>query len=412
MTQTPDNTPWRVQFSNDKRKDLLTACWGNGKMADLLYHFLHKGSWTAHHRQEVEALKVTKFQEKHEEILKKVQISEGTLISYLWHFSQAHYVEIAPYGREFEVNFAAIEQAFTNPPEKPNKKGNTKSYKVSDCNFVTLPIAEVQTMRSEVEALKLQLEDLKLFLANLQLSPVTLQEKVATLKLATFDEATPEATPEAISDPKKNLEVIENLEEKKEEYCDGAIALSPSPQEAQPLSYSQKPQQPTLLEGSNGYEKPTTKSSSKKKGSKVKSEELPAIIAPPALPPEDATWKPGTINALFNHWRGHEPLTKGTAVQANTAAGNLYRAGYTREQITRVYEHMCQQQYWIDKGGVEIWNVANCIARELKVISKIVPFQKPGQVDVYSLSYQASRPSRLPDMYIPELDDLPQEAIH
>lgn len=106
----------------------------------------------------------------------------------------------------------------------------------------------------------------------------------------------------------------------------------------------------------------------------------------PSMPPEDAPWRPGTIAAMFNHWRGHEPLTKSAAVQANTAAGSMYRAGYTREQIAKVYDHMCKQQYWIDQGGVEIWNVANNIKRELNKISG----SKPGQTNSKSTPNQQS----------------------
>lgn len=212
-----------------------------------------------------------------------------------------------------------------------------------------------------------------------------------------------------------------DLQEKGEETVSSAVGVgyttaeAPVNPPASPLSRRQKPEQAILLDDSSGYEKPSVqenKPTSKKKASQPKNEQPLAMIVPPGMPPEDAEWSPATIRGMFNFWRGHAPLTQGTAVQQNKAASALYQANYTREQITSVYEHMCQQSYWIERGGVEIWNVANCIARELKVINKIVPFQKPGKVDVYSLSYQASRPSRLPDMYIPELDDIPQEATN
>lgn len=169
----------------------------------------------------------------------------------------------------------------------------------------------------------------------------------------------------------KNIR-LQDTEDKKENIVVSASATTtPSQLIDLQVSCSQETQQPLLLE----VEKPEDKPALKKKAGK---EEIQQGL--PAMPAEDAPWAPGTISAMFNHWRGHAPLTKGNAVRANEAAGNLYRAGYTREQIIKVYEHMRQQPYWIEQGGVEVWNVANNIAKVLNQINKVVQFpQQPQQ---------------------------------
>lgn len=428
--------PWRVAFTCGKkqpsyteiRQDLLKACWGNEKMAHVLYHFIYSGSWKAHNTNIDKSVRVIALQESHAFIIKKlselkfkVKVSEPTLITYLKLFVAVGYVRKAERKEALEVNFEAIEKAFSNPPVKPvlSKNLNLNLSLNDRC------LKEIEMLREEVINLREQVQDLSLTLVGFKFAhaqsehefKLNLSSRTKDFKLKKSSESACEDDLEALFFPKKDLLDISKEEDKKEDNCDCAIASSqpPTNQTLSNHSYSQKPEQATLLADSSGYEKPTIqekKPISKKKISNAEGKQEPALLIPPSMPPEDAEWSPATIRGMFNFWRGHAPLTQGTAVQQNKAANALYQANYTRTQIVSVYEHMCQQSYWIERGGPEIWNVANCIARELKVINKIVPFQKPGKVDVYSLSYQASRPSRLPDMYIPELDDIPQEATN
>jgi hypothetical protein len=88
-------------------------------------------------------------------------------------------------------------------------------------------------------------------------------------------------------------------------------------------------------------------------------------VLPPSMPPEDAPWSTQTCLQLFDAWRGAPLLVASTRRKAKPEAVGLV-SHYSREQIVHVYRAMSEDPYWAKQGGVDIEQVANHIARELK----------------------------------------------
>lgn len=226
MTQTAaPKVPWIITF---QRKDLLTACWGSEKEANLLYHFLNKASWEAKNNK-LESCKIITFHETHDEILQLVPMAEGTLIKYLKRFNLAGYVSSGRYGNTFTVNTESIRAAFANPPEKPLSapRGRPKGFKVSrikktensetlENNAETSRIIEEKSEVSrfseheEVSTLKEKVLSLELEVLSLKEKVLILEHLVLSLKLFETREATPEAVAEAKVSPQNDIEMIQN----------------------------------------------------------------------------------------------------------------------------------------------------------------------------------------------------------
>lgn len=224
MTQTAPKVPWIIQF---QQKDLLTACWGGEKEANLLYHFLNKASWEAKN-QGIESCKFIPFKEEHDKILKLVPMAEGTLIKYLKRFNLAGYVSSGRYGNTFTVNVAAIKAAFTNPPEKPLSapRGRPKGFKVSrikktentetlennnETSIITEEKSEVSRIseHEEVSRLNEKVLSLELEVLSLKEKVLNLELLVLNLKLSETREGAPEAPAEAKVSPQNALEMIQ-----------------------------------------------------------------------------------------------------------------------------------------------------------------------------------------------------------
>jgi hypothetical protein len=219
MTQiaTAPKVPWLISF---QQKDLLTACWGSEKEANLLYHFLNKASWEAKN-QGLESCKVIPFKEEHDKILKLVPMAEGTLIKYLKRFNLAGYVSSSRYGNNFTVNVEAIRAAFADPPEKPLSapRGRPKGFKVSRIkkteNTETLEnntgTSRINEEKSEVSRINEHEEVSRLNekVLNLELEVLNLKEKVLILELYVLNlklSETRESTPEAAAGTKVSLQ--------------------------------------------------------------------------------------------------------------------------------------------------------------------------------------------------------------
>lgn len=158
-----NGVPWRIAFT---RKDLLAACWNNGKMADLLYHFLHVGSCTIKNNHLASDTQVVVIQDTHTKILAKVKVSEPTLISFLKVFTQVGYVRKVAHKKLLEVDFAKIESAFTNPPEKPVNSNDLNL----NLNIKNEQAEEIQKLSQEVKNLSAQVQDLSLTLVSLKVA--------------------------------------------------------------------------------------------------------------------------------------------------------------------------------------------------------------------------------------------------
>lgn len=228
-------TPWRVQFTCKKtqpdyletRKDLLTACWGNEKMAHVLYHFLCSGSWKAHNTHLDENVRVVSIQESHAYIIKKlselkfkVKLSEPTLITYIKMFAQAGYIRKVARKEAFEINFESIEKAFTNAPDKPVLGKNLSS----NLSLNNESQNEIEMLRQEIKELREQMHDLSLTLVQFKFAhaqdehefKLNLSSRTKDFKLKNSDEDAQEDDAETLFDPKNNLLDKDNLEEKKE----------------------------------------------------------------------------------------------------------------------------------------------------------------------------------------------------
>jgi len=196
-----------------QRKDLLVACWGNAKEADLLYHFLNKASWEVANNNLGSCKNIT-FKEEHDKILKLVPMAEGTLIKCIKRFNLAGYISSVRYGNTFTVNKEAIQTSFTNPPAKPMSapRGRPKGSKVSRIkgtkNSETFENnAETSIEKSEVSQVSLINDHEKVL--NLELEVLSLKEKVLILEQLVLNlklSETREATPEALSVAKVSLQ--------------------------------------------------------------------------------------------------------------------------------------------------------------------------------------------------------------
>ena len=235
MTQAP-TTPWLIPF---QRKDLLAACWGGGKEADLLYHFLHKASWEAKNNN-LETSMIS-FKEEHDKILKDVPMAEGTLITYIKRFNLAGYISSGRYGNAFTVNVEAIQAAFTNPPAKPlsaprgRPKGSKvsrikrqKNIKTSEEIIETLENGEVSMISEpeEVLILKEKVLSLESEVLILKEKVLILEPLILKLKLSKSNEIAPQDTPEAKVSSQNDLEKIQNDLEDKEREATANAALA------------------------------------------------------------------------------------------------------------------------------------------------------------------------------------------
>jgi len=257
------NTPWRVKFTCDKknpsyqeiRKDLFVACWGNAKMVEVLFHFLNTGSWKAHHNHMDENTRVIVLQEKHSEILAKVKlkVSEPTLITFLKMFAQVGYVRKAARKGAQEINFEAVEKAFTNPPEKPviSKDLNLNLSLNSERSN------EVDNLRQEVVNLREQVQDLSLTLVGFKSLYAQFEHEFkfnfsSRTKEFNLNES-PESTQEASSDPlffpkNPSLDIRDREEDEESKKDDCAIApLAPTFFALLPWLWSDGLETPTRL---------------------------------------------------------------------------------------------------------------------------------------------------------------------
>lgn len=164
--------PLRLTFG---RRDLLTACWGNGKAADLLWHLLNRANWAVRNKHLPATCPDVTLPLDLEETHLQTRLAKGSIITYIKRFTAAHYLSAHPYGRSLILHLGPIEQAFTTPPSKPvlptsNKKAPTDqadTSNVSKFQFETLR-EEAEQLRENVANLQFELETLKLFVANVK----------------------------------------------------------------------------------------------------------------------------------------------------------------------------------------------------------------------------------------------------
>lgn len=246
-------TPWRVAFTCGKkqptyteiRKDLLKACWGNEKMADVLYHFLIAGSWKAYHTQTDASVRVIVLQESHADILTKVKVSEPTLITFLKLFAQVGYVCKTSYKKSLAINFEKVEQAFVNQPDKPVLEKNLNlnlRLKEDQSKEIEKLSQEVEKLTAQVQDLSLTLVSFKSWYAQIEREfKLNLSVDTKTFKLKNFSEDAPEATEDS-----ENFSKNPSLDIKREEAVSTNVSTAAARSfETQENSYSQgKP--PTL----------------------------------------------------------------------------------------------------------------------------------------------------------------------
>ena len=133
MTQTPQNPKrWFIPYPEKKAitgHPCQDACNGNLKMGQLLKYFLSEASWELERQNLPESCKVVKFTRSHEHILKKVNISEKSLIQFLKQFNAWNFVLSESYGKVFTVQADPIRKAMYHPvfTKKPRQKKFTST---------------------------------------------------------------------------------------------------------------------------------------------------------------------------------------------------------------------------------------------------------------------------------------------
>lgn len=203
---TQQSCPWLIDFS---QKDLLAAAWGSKKGADLLYHLLHRASWSAKNGKiKQEEMNDIKVQISLERALQAASISRGCYHTYLNLFVKVGYVHYQPYSKEMIVHLGAIQAAFANPPERPpvkTKQAQPKRFKMNDCTFVSIPAEEFKKMEEERFKLNLLVQSLNDSVAKLNLL-------VQSLNQNTTIYGTPEAGSQEISSPRDDSEYRDDSE--------------------------------------------------------------------------------------------------------------------------------------------------------------------------------------------------------
>lgn len=248
-----ERVPWCIPFSG---KDLLKAAWGSKKGADLLYHLLHKASWEKKNKHENETLKDIKFQESTPKALEKSGLSLGCFHTYLKHFVSVGYVSTEAYSGEYIVHIEAIQQAFSNTPEKPvsetgkRRQARSESFNLKDCNFVTLSREDYEmlvAMKDECFNLKEMFQSLKHSYAQ---TLAEMKEMFQSLKQNPTIYAAQEANLGAFSDLQSNdLRDSDrsDLESKKEESANAPHAPSFTQEEIAMIVRSRLPEGDAIL---------------------------------------------------------------------------------------------------------------------------------------------------------------------
>src|SRR6266480_957744 len=133
------------------------ACNGNQKMGQLLHYFLCEASWELERQELDESCKVVKFTRSHEHILKRVHISEKSLIQFLKQLNAWNFVLSEQYGKEFTIQAEPIQKAMYTPVF--TKKMRRKSCTSTSENTTTssepgevIESCKVYFLHEEVEA--------------------------------------------------------------------------------------------------------------------------------------------------------------------------------------------------------------------------------------------------------------------
>ena len=203
------------------------ACYGNGRIGELLNYFVYEASIEAERQKLPEDCKVIKLARTHEDILQSVRISEKTLITYLKQLKIWGYVLSQPYHIEYIVNLEAVNDAILKPPELVQRRRVTKQTE-KGCKSTTLQPNEceqgckVVELQEKVVSLQLQVEDL-------QHKVVSLQSLVVTLQPYNLAQATLEQGSNGNFDPPRLLEIQRDVIETERENSDASVDTSASP---------------------------------------------------------------------------------------------------------------------------------------------------------------------------------------
>lgn len=119
------------------------------------------------------------------------------------------------------------------------------------------------------------------------------------------------------------------------------------------VSHSREPMTPA----------PASEKSARTRGKKAPAEKP----ARPEMPPADMAWGTRKCLLLFDAWRGATLIAKYKLMEASQLAKGLADR-YSEEQVVDAYTAMEADEYYIERGGADIGDVANNIARVLKKI--------------------------------------------
>lgn len=250
MTQTPQEkqkqpTRWLVPFPEKKAvtgHPCRDACNNNAKQGELLLYFLQESSWELDRQGLDESCKVVKFTRSHKDILKRVNISEKTLIQFLKQFNTWGFVLSESYGKVFTVQAEPIYQAMYFPvfTKKIRQKSLPSTSEEATTSNAAQESCNVYLLQQRVEALEqVQLYNIALEARVQALSEALEQESCKVVKLQKKVEASKlynsapntwiEAVSQALQIP---VPIDSSREEESIDYSrekERAIALMPLP---------------------------------------------------------------------------------------------------------------------------------------------------------------------------------------
>lgn len=402
-----NGVPWRINFT---RKDLLAACWNNGKMADLLYHFLHVGSCTIKNNHLASDTQVVVIQDTHTKILAKVKLSEPTLISFLKVFTQVGYVRKVAHKKLLEVDFAKIESAFTNPPEKPINSNDLSL----NLNIKNEQAEEVQKLSQEVKNLTAQVQDLSLTLVSLKVALAQFEHEfkfnfslpLVSATLNKSSESALEASPEDnVSKPLLDSMSNRDRGDKREgenAVCANAPTSTPAFDPSKNFAYSQEDTQPTPKEevsqegepvSSGGYMQKTPVNEPEKPVKPASRQRKPKVEQPVLV---DTSKKAVAYNEaeqrVFDWYCGCDFIHAKPEQDANKKkhCGKLAPHVHSQEEMqslatftkTWLKEHFKQEVYVVPLGNMAYSDTLNAWIAKQKQIKRVSEPSAPQEIDL------------------------------
>lgn len=211
QTSTRPQTPWIVDLPpNDiihyGRASFMRACRGHEQMGAVLSYFVYEASWKAKNEgidAEAENCTAITLELTQKDVLKRVNISQKTLITYLHTFEEWGFLTADGYRYTYTIHFKKIREAVACPPEPlPTKPRGKHAYSGDD---------RIVKLQSKLEKLQREMVKIQSEIVKLQSKNVNLQSSVVNLQSSESYESTPEQVLEGNSEAPRIIRITENL---------------------------------------------------------------------------------------------------------------------------------------------------------------------------------------------------------